>query len=195
MTENAYWVLMMAGLIAGPSSAFLVEMKVVPLYLFFPVIFLLAGSGKDLMRKYPVVLPPVLFLVWSVVRGDGVSAARAARWTAAVLTGVSMSGSLDAVGLSKFLSDLSGRVRLWGLTESLAHAVKWTGPLSKKVRMTFAEKRKAGAGRLESVAGALESLGDVKEPAIGMPEKRSPLHLVSAVFAWCLLLAAVAGVL
>ena len=194
MTDSAYSLVLFAGLLAGPASAFIVGSAALPLYVLFPAMCLPTEARRGMIRILPVASAPALVLVWGVLSGNTAAAERAVRWLAAVVTGASISGALGASRASSLLFSLSRRAGMGGLTESLAMAVSLAGPFSRRIRDVFIQSRRNGLNLTDSFERALSSVH-----GMGMPERdersaRSILSLLSALLAWLLLLAGIMGV-
>jgi hypothetical protein len=195
MNDPAYSLMLLAGLLAGPSSSFLVGIEILPVYAIFPILGLLTNARRGMLRLLPLVSAPVLVLLWGVLSGNGTAAERSLRWVAAVVTGASMSGALGASRASKLLFSISGKVSLGGLTESLAMAVSMAGPFSRRIKDIFIRSRKKGMGLTDSFSEALSSVHGIGSPEMDEAQARSVISLASACLAWILLLAGIMGVI
>lgn len=194
MTDQSYSLMLFAGLLAGPASAFLVRMEALPVFVLFPLLNMFTPARRGMLRILPLVSAPVFVLAWGLVSGNGTAAERSIRWIAAVATGASMSGALGASRSAALLSSISRRVRLGGLTEGLAMAVSLAGPFSRRIKDVFIESRKRGMNLTGSFAEALSSVNGMESPEKEAMQARSGISLASACIAWLLLLAGIMGV-
>ncbi|MCK4671467.1 MAG: hypothetical protein KAT47_02920 [Candidatus Aegiribacteria sp.] len=195
MTDSAYSLLLFAGLIAGPASAFMVNIEILPVYLIFPVLCLTGKTGKGTMRLLFLITAPAFSMVWGLLSDNPLLTERSLRWAAAVATGVFMSGSLGSSRASRLLHSASRRMRLGGLPETLAMVISLAGPFSSKVRDVFSSSRKNGISISESFTIALSSVYEMEPFENVSIEKPHPVPIIAACCAWLLLLAGISGVL
>ncbi|NOQ23283.1 MAG: hypothetical protein GQ565_11630 [Candidatus Aegiribacteria sp.] len=195
MTDTAYSILLFSGLIAGPASAFMVDIRVLPFYLIFLVIGLFGKVGKGTLRILLLVTAPLFVLVWGVASGNSILVERSLRWIAAVVVGASMSGALGASRASELLFSVSGRVSLGGLPESLAMAVSLAGPFSERIKAAFIDSRKNGRSYSDSLTNALSSLSEIELMEKGSMSRQNALSAMAACLAWLVLLAGIMQVL
>jgi hypothetical protein len=195
MTDSAYSILLFSGLIAGPASAFLVDFRILPFFIVFPLIGLYGRSKRGTLRILLLITAPCSILLWGVISGNSILIERSLRWIAAVAVGASMSGALGASRTSELLLSVSRRVSIGGLPESLAMAVSLAGPFSERVKAEFTESRKNGRNYGDAITAALSSISEVELTHKAGISSQNALSALSATAAWLLLLAALAGVL
>lgn len=195
MTDSAYSLLLFAGLLAGPASAFIVRTPALPLYVLFPLLSLPTGARRGMIRILPVASAPALVLLWGALSGNATAADRALRWLAAVVTGASISGALGASRASRLLFSISRRAGMGGLVESLAMAVSLAGPFSRRIRDVFIQSRRNGLNLTDSFEQALSAVHGIEMPERDNGSARSVLSLMSALLAWLLLLTGIMGVI
>lgn len=195
MTDSAYSLLLFAGLIACPASAFMVDIEILPVYLIFPVLGLAGKTAKGRMKLLFLIIAPALSMIWGLLSDNSLLAERSLRWAAAVATGVFMSGSLGSSRASRLLHSASRRMRLGGLPETLAMVISLAGPFSSKVRDVFSRSRKNGISISESFTIALSSVYEMEPFENVSLEKPHPIPVIAACCAWLLLLAGISGVL
>lgn len=194
MTDQAYSLVLLAGLVAGPASAFLVDPGILPLYLLFPAAALFTPARKGTLRLLPLVLAPAAALAWAYISKNPVALERSARWMAALLTGSAMAGALGASRTSRLLFSASKRMDMGGFLESLAMVLSLAGPFSRRIKSAFVESRREGAGLTDSFTRALSSVDELDMRISEELLARNGLSLASALVAWILLLAGTAGV-
>ena len=195
MTDSAYSILLFAGLIAGPASAFMVNMEILPVYLIFPVLCFAGKTGKGRIKLLFLITAPALSMIWGLLSDNPLLAERSLRWTAAVVTGVFMSGSLGSSRASRLLHSASHRVKLGGLLETLAMVISLAGPFSSKVRDVFSRSRQNGIGISESFTIALSSVYEIEPLENISIEDPHPVPAITACCAWSLFLAGISGIL
>ncbi len=195
MTDSAYSLLLFAGLIAGPASAFMVNIEILPVYLIFPVLCLAGKTGKGRIKLLFLITAPALSMIWGLLSDNPLLAERSLRWTAAVVTGVFMSGSLGSSRASRLLHSASHRVKLGGLLETLAMVISLAGPFSSKVRDVFSRSRKNGIGISESFTTALSSVYEIEPLENISIEDPRPVPAITACCAWLLFLTGISGIL
>lgn len=195
MTDSAYSLLLFAGLIAGPASAFMVNIEILPVYLVFPVLCLAGKTGKGRIKLLFLITAPALSMIWGLLSDNPLLAERSLRWTAAVATGVFMSGSLGSSRASRLLHSASHRVKLGGLLETLAMVISLAGPFSSKVRDVFSRSRENGISISESFSIALSSVYEMEPFENVTVEDPHPVPVIAACCAWLLLLVGISGVL
>ncbi len=195
MTDSAYSLLLFAGLIAGPASAFMVNTEILPVYLIFPVLCLAGRTGKSRIKLLFLITAPVLSTIWGLLSDNPLLAERSLRWTAAVATGVFMSGSLGSSRASRMLHSASHRLKSGGMLETLAMVISLAGPFSSKVKDVFSRSRKNGISISESFTIALSSVYEIEPVENVSVEEPHPVPAITACCAWLLLLAGISGVL
>ncbi len=195
MTDTAYSSLLFAGLIAGPASAFIVDIRILPFYLIFPVLGLCGKARKGTLKILILITAPVLILLWGAASGNSILIERSLRWIAAVAAGASMSGALGASRTSELLFSVSRRVSLGGLLESLAMAVSLAGPFSEKIKAVFIDSRKNGRSYSDSLTTALSSVSEIDMMKKGSMSRQNMLSAMAATLAWLVFLAGIMRVL
>ncbi len=195
MTDTAYSILLFSGLIAGPASAFIVDIRILPFYLIFPLIGLCTQARSGTLRILLLVTAPVFVLVWGAASGNTVLAERSLRWIAAIAAGASMSGALGTSRASELLFSVSRRVDLAGLPESLAMVVSLAGPFSERIKKVFIDSRKNGRSYGDSIASALSSVTEIDLSKKGIMSRQNTLSAIAACLAWLILLAGIMKVL
>ena len=195
MTDTAYSILLFSGLIAGPASAFIVDIMVLPIYLIFPLIGLCSKARSGTLRILLLVTAPVFILLWGAATGNTVLAERSLRWIAAIAAGASMSGALGASRASELLFSLSRKVNLAGLPESLAMAVSLAGPFSEKIKTVFIDSRKSGRSYSDAITASLSSVAGIDLMQKGSMGRQNGLWAAAACLAWLILLAGIMKVL
>jgi len=195
LTDSAYSLLLFSALVAGPASAFLLDIQWVPLLIVFPLLALFTPARRGMARLTFLAVAPVFVLLWGLIEGDQIFIHRGIRWAAAVFTGAAISGALGTSRASSLLFALSKRVRFAGLTESLAMVVSLAGPCARSIRNEFSHSRRNGMDLTDSFARALESVHEDRLPLSDRAAERNSLSMVSGVLAWLIMLAAVSGVL
>ncbi|MCD4846797.1 MAG: hypothetical protein K8R76_01240 [Candidatus Aegiribacteria sp.] len=195
MTDSAYSLLLFAGLIAGPASAFMVNIEILPVYLIFPVLCLTGKTGKGRIKLLFFITAPALSMIWGLLSDNPLLAERSLRWTIAVATGVFMSGSLGSSRASRMLHSASHRMKLGGLLETLSMVISLAGPFSHKVRDVFRMSRKKGISISESFTIALSSVYEIEPIENVSVEEPHPVPVITACCAWSLFLAGISGIL
>ncbi len=195
MTDSAYSILLFSGLIAGPASAFMVDIRILPLYLIFPIIGLCGKARKGTLRILLLVTAPFFVLLWGAASGNSILVERSMRWIAAITAGASMSGALGASRASELLFSVSRRVRLGGLPESLAMVVSLAGPFSERIKAVFIDSRKNGRNYSDSLTNALSSVSEIELMEKSSMSRRNALSAMAACLAWLILLAGIMQVL
>jgi hypothetical protein len=195
MTDTAYSILLFSGLIAGPASAFIVDIRILPFYLIFPLVGLCTKARSGTLRILLLVTAPVFVLVWGAASGNTVLAERSLRWIAAIAAGASMSGALGASRTSELLFSVSRRVDLAGLPESLAMVVSLAGPFSERIKTVFIDSRKNGRSYGDSITNALSSVNEIDLSKKGIMSRQNTLSAIAACLAWLILLAGIMKVL
>ncbi|MCD4700788.1 MAG: hypothetical protein K8S24_02930 [Candidatus Aegiribacteria sp.] len=195
MTDTAYSILLFSGLIAGPASAFIVDIRILPFYLLFPAIGLCCKARKGTLRILLLVTAPAFVLLWGAASGNDILMERSLRWIAAIAAGASMSGALGTSRASELLFTVSRRVRLGGLPESLAMVVSLAGPFSERIKAVFMESRKNGRSFGDSLTTALSSVNEIELMEKGSMSRQNILSSMAACLAWLVLLAGIMQVL
>ncbi len=195
MTDTAYSILLFSGLIAGPASAFIVDIMTLPIYLIFPLIGLCSKARSGTLRILLLVTAPVFILLWGATTGNTVLAERSLRWIAAIAAGASMSGALGASRASELLFSLSRKVNLAGLPESLAMAVSLAGPFSERIKTVFIDSRKNGRSYGDAITDSLSSVAGIDLTQKSSMSRQSGLSAAAASLAWLILLAGIMKVL
>jgi len=195
MTDPAYSLLLFSGLIAGPASAFIVDISFLPFYLIFPVSGLFGEARKGTLRILPLVLAPVFVLIWGMASGNSILAERSIRWITAVAVGASMSSALGTSRASELLFEASRKTDPAGLLESLAMVVSLTGPFSKRIKAVFIQSRKNGMRMSDSFTAALSSAGEMELTGKCVLSRQSAISAIAACLAWFALLAGIMEVL
>ncbi len=195
MTDTAYSILLFSGLIAGPASAFLVDIMVLPIYLIFPLIGLCSKARSGTLRILLLVTAPVFILLWGAASGNTVLTERSLRWIAAIAAGASMSGALGASRASELLFSVSRRVNLAGLPESLAMAVSLAGPFSERIKTVFIDNRKNGRSYGDAITDSLSSIAGIDLMQKSSMSRQNGLWAAAACLAWLILLAGIMKVL
>lgn len=195
MTDTAYSILLFSGLIAGPASAFIIDLRVLPFYLIFPLIGLSGKARKGTLRILLLIMAPGFVLLWGITSGNDVLIERSLRWIAAVAAGASMSGALGASRASELLFSVSRRVNLGGLPESLAMAVSLAGPFSERIKAVFIENRKNGGSFGDSLTTALSSVSEIEQMEKGSMSGQNVLSAMAASLAWLVFLACIMQIL
>ena len=195
MTDTAYSILLFSGLIAGPASAFMVDIMILPIYLIFPLIGLSSKARSGTLRILLLVTAPAFILLWGVATGNTVLAERSLRWIAAIAAGASMSGALGASRASELLFSLSRKVNLAGLPESLALAVSLAGPFSERIKTVFIDNRKSGRSYGDSITDSLSSVTGIDLMQRSSMSRQNGLSAAAACLAWLILLAGIMKVL
>ncbi|OPL18783.1 MAG: hypothetical protein AVO35_13075 [Candidatus Aegiribacteria sp. MLS_C] len=194
MSDQSYSLVLMAGLVAGPASAFLVDSRLMPVYLLFPLAAVLTPARKGTLRILPMAVAPLIALLWAHLSGNSHAVERCIRWVAALASGASMAGALGASRASRLLLSASKRMDMSGLLESLAMALSMAGPFSGRIRDTFVRSRREGEGFTDALATALASVESVELEIRREMLARNGISLASAIAAWMLLLGGIAGV-
>ncbi|RKZ07348.1 hypothetical protein DRQ25_11790 [Candidatus Fermentibacteria bacterium] len=195
MTDTAYSILLFSGLIAGPASAFIVDIMILPIYLVFPLIGLCSKARSGTLRILLLVTAPVFILLWGATTGNTVLTERSLRWIAAIAAGASMSGALGASRASELLFSLSRKVNLAGLPESLAMAISLAGPFSERIKTVFIDNRKSGRSYGDSIADSLSSVAGIDLMQKSSMSRQNGLWAAAACLAWLILLAGIMKVL
>lgn len=195
MTDSAYSFLLFSGLIAGPASAFIVDVTVLPFYLIFPLIGIWGKAKKGTLRILLLITAPAFVLLWGTVSDNTVLMERSIRWIAAIAAGASMSGALGASRASELLFSISRRVSFGGLPESLAMAVSLAGPFSERIKAVFVDSRKNGRSYSDSLTTALSSINKIELSEKCSMNRQSALSAMAACLAWLALLAGIMEVL
>ena len=195
MTDTAYSILLFSGLIAGPASAFIVDIVILPIYLIFPLIGLCSKARSGTLRILLLVTAPVFILLWGATTGNTVLTERSLRWIAAIAAGASMSGALGASRASELLFSLSRKVNLAGLPESLAMAVSLAGPFSERIKEVFIDNRKNGRSYGDAVTNSLSSVAGIDLMQKGSMSRQNGFSAAAACLAWLILLAGIMKVL
>lgn len=195
MTDTAYSILLFSGLIAGPASAFIVDIRILPFYLIFPAIGLCCKARKGTLRILLLVTAPVFVLLWGAASGNDILMERSLRWIAAIAAGASMSGALGASRASELLFSVSRRMSLGGLPESLAMVVSLAGPFSERIKAVFMVSRKNGRSFGDSLTTALSSVNEIELMEKGSMSRQNVLSSMAACLAWLVLLAGIMQVL
>jgi len=191
MTDTAYSILLFSGLIAGPASAFIVDISMLPLYLIFPLAGLCGNARKGTLRILLLVTAPVFILLWGAASGNTVLVDRSLRWIAAIAAGASMSGALGASRASELLFSVSRRANPAGLPESLAMVISLAGPFSERIKTVFIDSRKNGRSYGDSITDALSSVAEIDLSEKGSMNRQNALSAITACLAWLILLAAI----
>ncbi len=195
MTDTAYSILLFSGLIAGPASAFIVDIMILPIYLIFPLIGLCSKARSGTLRILLLVTAPVFILLWGAASGNTVLTERSLRWIAAIAAGASMSGALGASRASELLFSVSRRVNLAGLPESLAMAVSLAGPFSERIKTVFIDSRKNGRSYGDAITDSLSSIAGIDLMQKSSMSRQNGLSAAAACLAWLILLAGIMKVL
>ena len=191
MTDTAYSILLFSGLIAGPASAFIVDISILPVYLIFPLAGFCGKARKGTLRILLLVTAPVFVLLWGAASGNNVLIDRSLRWIAAIAAGASMSGALGASRTSELLFSVSRRANPAGLPESLAMVISLAGPFSKRIKTVFIDSRKDGRRYGDSITDALSSVAEIDLSEKGSMNRQNALSAITACLAWLILLAAI----
>ena len=195
MTDTAYSILLFSGLIAGPASAFIVDIMILPVYLIFPLIGLCSKARSGTLRILLLVTAPVFILLWGATTGNTVLTERSLRWIAAIAAGASMSGALGASRASELLFSLSRKVNLAGLPESLAMAISLAGPFSERIKTVFIDNRKSGRSYGDAITDSLSSVAGIDLMQKSSMSRQNGLWAAAACLAWLILLAGIMKVL
>jgi len=195
MTDSAYSILLLSGLIAGSASSFIVDMGTLPLFLIFPVIGYFGKTWKGTLRILMLVTAPAFVLILGTVSDDSILIERSLRWIAAITAGVSMSGALGASRASELLFSVSRRMSLGGFPESLALIISLAGPYSERIKAVFIENRNNCRSYSDSLTAALSSVNGVELSDTCSRSSQNILAAMAACMAWLLLLAGIMEVL
>ena len=195
MTDTAYSILLFSGLIAGPASAFIVDIMILPIYLVFPLIGLCSKARRGTLRILLLVIAPVFILLWGATTGNTVLTERSLRWIAAIAAGASMSGALGASRASELLFSLSRKVNLAGLPETLAMAISLAGPFSERIKTVFIDNRKSGRSYGDAITDSLSSVAGIDLMQKSSMSRQNGLWAAAACLAWLMLLAGIMKVL
>ena len=195
MTDTAYSLLLFSGLIAGPASAFIVDIMILPFFLVFPLISLFGKARSGTLRILLLVTAPVFILLWGAASGNPILMERSLRWIAAIAAGASMSGALGTFRASELLFSVSRRFNLAGLPESLAMAVSLAGPFSERIKSVFIESRKSGRSYGDAITDSLSSVAGIELMQKGSMSGQNGLSAAAACLAWLILLAGIMKVL
>lgn len=193
MSDSGLTVLLLAAMIAGPASAFLVDGWLLAAFIVFPAAGLLALGGGWLLRAGAMQFPAVASLLLGLVLHDAELSARALRWAAAIPCGMLMAGLLGTARMEQIL--LRAAQRIGGLGEPLeilALMMASAGPSAESVRAAFRSHRRDGAGR---AAAAEAALGELVLVAPGSRSCGDTVFWAPAVaaLAWALFLAGLGG--
>ena len=184
MTDSAYSILLFSGLIAGPASAFIVDIIVLPFYLIFPLIGIWGKAKKGTLRILLLITAPAFVLLWGTVSDNTILMERSIRWIAAIAAGASMYGALGASRASELLFSISRRVSFGGLPESLAMAVSLAGPFSERIKAIFVDSSKNGRSYSDSITTALSSINEIELSEKCSMNRQSTLSAMAACLAW-----------
>ena len=195
MTDTAYSILLFSGLVAGPASAFIVDIGILPFYLIFPVAGFCSEARKGTLKILLLITAPVIVLVWGVTSGNSILTERSLRWIAAIAAGASMSGALGASRASGLLFSASRKANPAGLPESLAMVISLAGPFSERIKAVFIESRGNGRGIGDSFTAALSSINDIGLVGKGSSSRQNAVSAIAACLAWFVLLAGIMEVL
>ena len=195
MTDSAYSILVLSGLVAGSASSFIVDMETLPLFLLFPAISILGKTWKGTLRILLLVTAPAFVLILGAVTDDSLLVERALRWIAAIIAGVSMAGALGASRASEFLFSVSKKMSFEGFPESLALIISLAGPFSERIKAVFIENRKNGRCYSDSLTAALSSVNGIELPDTCVRSGQNIFSTIAACLAWLLLLSAIMEVL
>jgi hypothetical protein len=195
MTDKAYSILLFSGLVAGPASAFIVDIRILPFYLLFPVAGLSSEARKGTLKILLLITAPVFVLLWSVTSGNSILTERSLRWIAAIAAGASMSGALGASRASELLFSASRRANPAGLPESLAIIISLAGPFSERIKAVFIENRENGRSIGDSFTAALSSINEIELVGKGGLNRQNAVSATAACLAWFVLLAGIMEVL
>lgn len=195
MTDSAYSILLFSGLVAGPASAFIVDIRILPFYLIFPIAGFCSEAKKGTLKILLLITAPVFILLLGVTSGNSVLTERSLRWIAAIAAGASMSGALGASRASELLFKASRRANPGGLPESLAIIVSLAGPFSERIKAVFIESRRDGRGIGDSFTAALSSINEIELAGKGNLSRQNAFSAVAACLAWFVLLAGIMEVI
>ncbi len=193
MSDGALTLLLSAAMLAGPAGAFLVRPALLPAYLLFAAAGLISMGPRWLLRAAALEAPAAATLALALLSGDGGLALRSLRWASAVPCGVAMAAWLGTRRMETVLLRLSRRLgRAGEPLEVLALLLASAGPSAESVRGAFRRFRREGGGLAESAESALGELVLVR-PGSGEPSKPGRWAPASAVAAWVIFLAGLAG--
>jgi hypothetical protein len=195
MTDTAYSILLFSGLVAGPASAFVVNIWILPFYLIFTVAGLFGEARKGTLRILLLIIAPAFILFLGVTSGNNVLTERSLRWIAAIAAGASMSGALGASRASELLFSASRRTNPAGLPESLAMVVSLAGPFSDRIKAVFIESRGNGRSIGDSFTAALSSVNEIELAGKSSLSKQNAVSAIAACLAWFVFLAGIMEVL
>jgi hypothetical protein len=190
-------ILVLSGVLSGPVSSFLLEEKLYPVLLVFPLAGILTLGKGWLRRLLLLEMAPLTVLLLGLLTGNGPLVDRSARWCFALASGMYFAGALDSSRLSSIIRRFTPpRGPIGDFMRNLVMLISLAGPSALLVRRSFTECRRKGCGFLESVEQSLVSLneleehpGDCNPPAGGF---RSACLLAGA--SWLLMLAGIAGI-
>ncbi len=187
-------MLLAAGLVAGPLSAFLIARVLLPVYILFPLSGALAGGWRLPAGVAALCAAPGAVAAVALLGDDPLLLERSLRWMCALASGATMAFRLGSSRAASLIGRASGRVRSFGLLESLAMVTSLAGPCSRDVRRGFARARREGSGIIGSMESALSGM-DISPGRAGReePTAASPLGAASASLAWLLLVLSVSG--
>ena len=195
MSDGAYSTLLFTGLIAGPVGAALLGLRVLPIFVLFPLATISTGDVRSFLRVASIGMVPAVTLGLALWSGNHRLAEGSIRWLAAVVSGASLSAALGSSRAATLLHDASRRIPGGRFLEGLSMVMALSGPLSGRVRDSFRSSRREGVGLGESMTVALSGLDGLQVPAPETsPGNRCAVHIGEALAAWILCLAGIAGV-
>ena len=194
MSDRAYSLLLSVGLLAGPASAFLVDPRLLPVFILFPAAALLGPGRKVSIRLLALGLAPAISLGWGLWTSNPELTDRSLRWLAAVAAGASMAGALGTSRAAALLHEASARMAHGGFLDSLSMVLALAGPYSSSVRTDYLRYRSEGLGMEASFSASLSRLPDMEDSSRGSHSPdRCIAHIVSSFMAWTLFLSGTAG--
>ncbi len=175
-----------AALVAVPAASFLCGGRYLPFFCLFPV-----AAAAELNFRYfrniaLLAFAPLLFLVWAILTGNGVTTLRSLRWIAALAAGSYFAGALGTSGIACVLKKMGSVQSLRTLSETMETA----GPAIRVARETW--NRNTDLPVLKRVSRVLsESLA--AQPENAEPGVVKAVPVAAAAVSWLFLLGAVSG--
>ncbi len=190
-------ILVLSGVLSGPVSSFLLEEKLYPVLLVFPLAGILTLGKGWLCRLLLLEAAPLTVLLLGLLTGNAPLVDRSARWSLALASGMYFAGALDSTRLRSIIRRYTPpRGPIGDFMRNLVILISLAGPSALLVRKSFTGCRRKGCSLIESVELSLGSLseleehpGDFNPPAGGF---RIACFLAGA--SWLLMLGGIAGI-
>lgn len=171
-----------------PLTAMFCDQYLLYFYIIYPFAALITGKWNYFKALALLILPPVLFFIWTYFFSSQNSYLQSLRWIASLASGVYFAAELGASGISSVLRSFS-----LSFADKLADVIDLGGKVIVGVKPYWSKHK--GATVSERVVLTVEnSLADCSNEDCRDEKKINPLSIVLALFSWLIALVVISGV-